>query len=526
MALSVTTNVAAMSAHRELMTSDTAMSRSIERLSTGFRVNRAADDAAGLGISEGLRAQIGGMTQALRNTRDGISVVQTAEGALDESASILQRMRDLAVQAANAGVLDGTATTGIQRELGQLKSELTRIASTTTFNGTRLLDGTYWGSFQVGADAGDTLTVVIGGSLGASGLGLDGLDLSRTTDPDALVQAAQGERPDLDRGRLAFVGAAADAAGLASLTGQLTVDGYSLDLSTVDFTGASSVADRVARLNAAAAAASGFSYEADLFKADAEDLIFRGPMPASGASSADLTDISPSYSPASGTATPPVIVASAARTTAPPDAGLISFPGSSAADIPSLRGTVSANGRTLDLGTVTYTDTDGDGTVGGDEALAQLNAAAAAAGLTAGGGGFTDGPMYLLGDDVYEERPAMLRFTGPVPAAGATPAEVSAASPVFGHVPDPITAIDAAIRVVSAQRADLGAVQNRLEHTIGRLSTSIENTTAAESRIRDTDMAAETTRLSRAQVLTQAGTAMLAQANQSAQGILSLLLQG
>jgi flagellin len=514
--LTVTTNLTAMTARRRLATSDGAMGRSLERLSTGFRINRAADDAAGLAISEGLRSQIRGATQAVRNTQDGISVVQTAEGALGETTSILQRMRDLAVQGANAGVLDGTATAGIQRELEQLKGELTRIASTTTFNGTPLLDGTYRGLFQVGADRGDSLTVTIDGSLGASGLGLDALDLTRTTDPEATMQAARGSLPDLDRGRLAFVGAATSPAGIASLTGKIQLGTYSLDLSTVDFTGASSVPDMVTRLNAFAAAASGFGYEADLFKADAEDLIFRGPMPASGASTTDLGDISPDYDPAGNEPT----VRSPATTTSPPSAGYIFFPGRTAADITSLRGTVSVDGHTLDLGAVTYTDTDGDTIIDGDEALTQLNAAAAAAGL---GGGFTDGPLMVLGDDVYDELPSMLRFTGPVPAASATAEEVSAASPAFVHLPDPITAIDLAIRAVSAQRADLGAAQNRFEHTLDRLGSSIENTSAAESRIRDADMALETTRFSRNQVMVQAGTAMLAQANQSTQQVLALL---
>src|SRR5947209_11985258 len=152
--LSVNTNIAAMNAYRNLSGTQDAMSKSLERLSSGYRINRAADDAAGLAISEGLRSQIGGLTQAVRNTQDGTSVVQTAEGALNESTSILQRMRDLSVQAANTGSLSTTATSSIQKEIVQLKQELDRIAKTTNFNGTNLLDGTYNTVFQVGANAG------------------------------------------------------------------------------------------------------------------------------------------------------------------------------------------------------------------------------------------------------------------------------------------------------------------------------------------------------------------------------------
>ena len=154
MSLRVNNNIAALNAYRNLSVTDGQMSKSLEKLSSGFRINRAADDAAGLAISEGLRSQIGGLKVAVRNTQDGISVVQTAEGALTETHSILQRMRDLSVQASNAGGVNADARRNIQSEIGQLKSELDRIASTTTFNGKKLLDGSFSANFQVGANAG------------------------------------------------------------------------------------------------------------------------------------------------------------------------------------------------------------------------------------------------------------------------------------------------------------------------------------------------------------------------------------
>ena len=143
MGLRVNNNIAALNAYRNLSVTDGQMSKSLEKLSSGFRINRAADDAAGLAISEGLRSQIGGLKVAVRNTQDGISVVQTAEGALTETHSILQRMRDLSVQASNTGGINTDATNAIQSEIGQLKSELNRINATTTFNGKKLLDGSF-----------------------------------------------------------------------------------------------------------------------------------------------------------------------------------------------------------------------------------------------------------------------------------------------------------------------------------------------------------------------------------------------
>ena len=180
MGLVVNTNIAALNSYRNLSVTDGQMNKSLEKLSSGFRINRAADDAAGLAISEGLRSQIGGLKVAVRNTQDGISVVQTAEGALTETHSILQRMRDLSVQASNAGGLNDDAKGNIQSEIGQLKSELDRIANTTTFNGKKLLDGSFTANFQVGANSGETIGVSVGTAMGSTGLGVTGVDVTAT----------------------------------------------------------------------------------------------------------------------------------------------------------------------------------------------------------------------------------------------------------------------------------------------------------------------------------------------------------
>ncbi|WP_209307495.1 flagellin [Geodermatophilus sp. DF01_2] len=188
MGLRVNNNIAAFNAYRNLNVTDGAMAKSLEKLSSGLRINRAADDAAGLAISEGLRSQIGGLKVAVRNAQDGISVVQTAEGALTETHSILQRMRDLAVQAANDGALSDEDKAKADAEFQALKSELDDIASKTTFNGTELLDGSYSSkNFQVGSNAGETLEVTIG-NMSASALGASG-NISSASSASAAITA-------------------------------------------------------------------------------------------------------------------------------------------------------------------------------------------------------------------------------------------------------------------------------------------------------------------------------------------------
>jgi flagellin len=389
--LTVNNNIAALNSYRNLSVTDSQMSKSLEKLSSGFRINRAADDAAGLAISEGLRSQIGGLKVAVRNTQDGISVVQTAEGALTETHSILQRMRDLSVQASNDGGLNSDAKKNIQSEIGQLKSELDRIATTTKFNGKALLDGSFNANFQVGANKGETIGVAIGTAMGTTGLGVSGVNVTTATG-----------------NTVATTEAISDTTGTAT-AGKLVISG--------DFT--------------------------------------------------------------------------------------------AAATFDTLKGTISANGKTFDLGSVTYAASDTAA-----NKLTKLNAAASAAlGTT------SSTPFAATGT-------ASLDFTGDTPGTNSTIADAAKVSPVYTAptgASGAITAIDAAIKTVSTTRADLGAIQNRFEHTINNLNVAVENLSASESRIRDTDMAQEMTNFTRTQILTQAGTAMLAQANQAPQGILKLL---
>ncbi len=369
MGLSINTNIAALNSYRNLSNTQNDLSRSLEKLSSGFRINRAADDAAGLAISEGLRSQIGGLKVAVRNAQDGISVVQTAEGALTETHAILQRMRDLSVQGANDGGLSADAKSNIQSEMSQLKDELTRIADTTQFNGAKLLDGNYSGKFQVGANVGESITIGINTAMSAVGLGVDTVDVTGTANQYS--------------GVINLAGAAAPG------TADIVIDGTTV---AVDFTGWD-----VATTPAAAEANFNLTQ-------NALDAAF---------ASTDYT------------------------------------------------------AKVDEFGTVTLSGITGAPTV---------TVFGTAATATAG--------------------------------AGADAA---------------ITAIDSAIKQVSTTRADLGAVQNRFDHTIKNLNVAVENLSASESRIRDTDMASEMVNFTRAQILSQAGTAMLAQANQIPQGVLALL---
>jgi flagellin len=390
MALSINQNIAALNSYRNLSNTQNDLSKSLEKLSSGLRINRAADDAAGLAISEGLRAQIGGTKQAVRNAQDGISVVQTAEGALTETHSILQRMRTLSVQAANDGGLSETAKGNIQDEMDQLKTELTRISDTTQFNGTKLLDGNYTGTFQVGANTSDQDKITV--------------DLKRTNG-----LSAQG-----------------------------------LDVAGIDVTKVASDATSAVVVNATAGTAGTVTAVAD---------------------------------------------------------------GTDLEDLKALNGTITVGSKSLDLASVDYT---GVTTAAG--ALAALTAAVEKA--------FGTGVTVALAGTTG------ITFTGATPAATATAAEVASASPTFSQKSGAIEAIDkidAAITDVSKVRSQLGAVQNRFDHTINNLNVAVENLTSSESRIRDTDMASEMVSFTRAQILSQAGTAMLAQAKSIPQSVLQLL---
>ena len=393
MGLRINQNIAAQNAYRNLTVTEGQMSKSLEKLSSGFRINRAADDAAGLSISEGLRAQVGGTKVAIRNAQDGISVVQTAEGALSEVHSILQRMRDLAVQAGNTGSQDANAVAAAQKEVDGLVSELDRISQTTSFGQTKLLDGNF----------------------GITNAAATGTDVNVLTEATAVLSNAAASTFQI------AVGSGA-AVTVSFLAGE-TATAAQLESKIQEALGADGQ-------NAAA-------LQVSVEVGDAENFVI-----------------------------------------------------------------TVADGESFEL------------TSGGTDALAGFGLAGAAGApiaATGAGGVFQVGANTNAADQItvaISETDSTALGVGSIALTDATTS---------------INDIDTAIETVSSLRADLGAVQNRFEHTIANLSVAAENLSASESRIRDTDMAQEMVQFTRAQILTQAGTAMLAQANQAPQQVLQLL---
>lgn len=390
MALTVNTNIASLNTQRNLNTSSKALDTSLQRLSTGSRINSAKDDAAGLQIANRLTSQINGLNVAVKNSNDGISMSQTAEGALQQSTSILQRMRDLSLQAANGSNSDSERT-ALNSEVTELKKELDRISNTTTFGGKKLLDGSFeTTTFQVGSAANETISVKID-EMSTDSLKGDFYESSAT--------ASTGT---------------ATASGTVSVG--ITVNG-----------------------------------SATTVKANIK----------TGATGAEVTQ---------------------AIATAINDAnkGVGAF--------------VQDDG-TLNI--ISQTNTAGD-----DNALEALTFTGTVAGITLGAATVTTGTPATAGEELK--------------IADLDVSTVEGAQKA-------VLAIDQAIQDIDSQRADLGAVQNRFENTIGNLQNIAENVSAARGRIQDTDFAAETANLTKNQILQQAGTAILAQANQLPQAVLSLL---
>lgn len=430
MGLQINTNVAAMNAYRNLSGTQGAMSTSLERLSSGLRINRAADDAAGLAISEKLRGQISGLKQASANAQDGISLIQTGEGALNESHSILQRMRQLSVQAANDTNTDSDRAQ-IQKEVDQLSQELSRIGNTTQFNGKNLLDGSFTGStLQIGANANQNLTVSVGDMRGYA-LGTTG---KVTSSAFGVASTA------------ATYVAGGSSSPVANGTYSAVANGTGVDLK--DTTG-----------NVVASSADGLTFTA----AGGSDTYTFAPGDKVGAGDAVT------FTGTSATVSHPTTVVNSGL-----QAGTYSIDSS---------------------GNVTDASKNKVGTY--DAATGKISDASnnVLATATNGPAAGTAWSMEVHGVDV------------------STQAAANTA----------ITTVDNGISKVSDQRSTLGAVQNRLQHTINNLGVAAENLTASESRIRDTDMASEMTSFTRAQILSQAGISMLAQANQAPQSVLKLL---
>ena len=392
-------NIMAANSSRNLTRTNDMLSKNLEKLSSGLRINRAADDAAGLVVSQNIRAQVSGLRQATRNAQDGISVVQTAEGALNEVASMLNRMRDLTVQAANSGGSDTDAKAAAQQEILQLRSEVDRISSSTKWGQTSLLAGTY------------------------------GTTAAQTT------------------------GFVTNAASTTTAAATFTININGLGATTVN----------VAALTAQPAATVGNSLATAINAALAS----------------------------SGTAAVQAFAGKVSVTTTPEGVG--------AAFTINVSGLTS--GQTFAMASTGVN-------------LTQFGFTAAPTVVAASGTGGVFQVGAYAGDTVTISVGGVSSTLLTLTTLDVT-TDTGAASA--------LTSLDAAIKSVSSTRATLGSLQNRFESMINNLSVTAENLTASESRIRDLDMASEMVGFTKNQVLQQAGTAMLAQANQIPQSILSLL---
>lgn len=467
----INNNIMALNAHRMLGTNQGNAARSMEKLSSGFRINRAGDDAAGLAISEKMRGQIRGLNQASRNAQDGISLIQTAEGALNETHAILQRMRELAVQSStdtNTEVDRGE----IQKEIDQLSAEITRIADTTEFNTQTLMNGKFAVKFHIGANEGQNVKLAVN-AMDAKALGVageEGIELEvKTAEVDGFVSGAAYADVAEESFDVQEI-AAADVAGVTGakyiLVGEdgkavaASADGKEYTL----FEAAVEVDD----LASAVAANNGESTSTDLGAFTFADAVTSGKVTFSAIDGGKMT--------ASGV-------------------HMIEF-----ADEKLASGTYTVVGEEhhlIESGAFGLVDSSGD--------LVAVSADGKDWKTLGGADLFSIGTGYGAGDELEVSSGGGIDVSSQVAADQA------------------ITTINDAIESVSAERSKLGAMQNRLEHTIANLGTSAENLQAAESRVRDLDMAEEIMAFTKNSILQQAATAMLAQANMAPQSVLQLL---
>jgi flagellin len=464
MAQVISTNIASLNAQRNLNRSQSSMATSLQRLSSGLRINSAKDDAAGLAISERFTAQIRGLNQAVRNSNDGVSLAQTAEGALGEVTNNLQRIRELAVQSANA-TNSASDRAAMQQEVAQLTAEIDRVAGQTNFNGVKLLDGSFSAqSFQVGANVGETISIADIADVTKTGLGLDDSSASVTGAAVSGTALAEG---DISINGIDVGAAAGNAKAIAAAIDATATTVSATATTTVD----------MGTFTDEAGAANGAVYS--LFVGSVT--ISRTAAGGTGILAADLD------------------TALTAQTANLAAIG-ISFTGNFSGD---------------DL---SFVDADGD-----DVVVTQNGTLTSA--QWSGGIGTNRGTVSVTstGEDLV-----IAGSGGGLTAAGLSAATTTASantldvSTVDG-ANALITAVDTALQTVNGARATLGAVQNRFESVVNSLQTASESLSAARSRIQDTDFAAETANLTKAQILQQAGTAMLSQANSLPQNIMSLL---
>jgi len=490
MAQIINTNLSSLNAQRNLNKSQGSLSTSLQRLSSGLRINSAKDDAAGLQIANKFTSQIRGLNQAVRNANDGISVAQTAEGALEESTNAMQRIRELAIQSAN-GSNGASERAALQQEVSQLISEVNRIADTTAFGGRKLLDGSFGSSsFQVGSNSFETINVSIG-SYRANQLGNQSRELVGATGLGRLTAAA------------------ADATAAANVTtGTVTINSATTPTAGTAFALTTSSAKAAQDLINAQTATTGVS-------ADARTNVGLT-VAASGTLSFQLT----------GSNTNAVTISASASAT---DYTAL------AAAINNQSGQTGISA-TIENNVLKMTSERGDDIVIADvTGLTATVTSYSYDGATANGAGVAVAPgatdsIRATGVVKLNSSSAFTVTSSATTTDSATTAFASALEQVAQidisttiGAQKALNVIDSAVSFVDSGRASLGAVQNRLESTIANLSNVSENVSAARSRIQDADFAQETANLTKNQILQQAGISVLSQANSLPQQVLSLL---
>lgn len=490
----IQTNVSSLGAQRSLGNTNQALATTFQRLSTGLRINSAKDDAAGLQISNKLTSQINGLGVASRNANDGISLAQTAEGALQETTNLLQRIRDLSIQSAN-GSNSSSQRNALQAEVGQIQQEINRISDTTSFGGRNLLDGTFGSSsFQVGSQAFETINLTVGNFAG------DAIG-NRTRD----LNTAAGAAAISELGGLL----AATTVTANGVTGNLTISG---DASSGAFAAAGSANTVATSINAQSGTTGvtadarttiGLSFSAD----DTVTFDLAG-------SNTTAVSITATISGGDLTELADAINAEAGKTglTAVIDGTEIKLTSEAGDDITLDNFDDAGNAITLTVQGYNYT---------GETALAASTDAVTEAG---------DDAFRAVGTVRLSSDGSFTTLASAATIDGTTTTNVSTLDSVSNidistqiGAQTALDVVDSALTLVDSSRADLGAIQNRLSSTISNLGNIIENVSAARSRVRDTDFAVETAELAKNQVLQQAGLSVLAQANASTQSVLSLL---
>ena len=520
MANSINTNINSLIAQRNLMANQASLSTSIDRLSSGLRINSAADDPAGLAISDRMTSQINGLDQASRNANDAISLAQTAEGALGTADTILQRIRELAVQSANA---TNTASdrAALNAEVGQLTSELNRTAQSTQFNGQNLLDGTFGSaSFQVGANANQTITATTANFLTSKygNYRVGSVAATATSSTGDLVAGSTANAATSSAQAAAATATTLGATGSTIVADTLTING-GIGSATVAVTAGDSAKTVAANINAKTGSTG--------VKASATTTVTMDTFVANASYSIDILSDN-------GTSVNVAFTAGTASTVADSD---------------GLSGAINAfNNVSSQTGVTASLNSAGTGisltNASGNDILL-TNQSAAASTLDVGGTSFAGdagvaaaaSQAYVTGNVTLDSNSSFSVTSGLATAStnttktsyinGTGTSQLQSISTADVSSVDAATrtlaTVDASISAVDSQRAQFGALESRFNDTISNLQTSQDNLDTSRSRIQDTDFAAETANLSRAQILQQAATAMVAQANQQPQGVLALL---